>query len=90
MTSTSSGPTGVVHASNISCRNCGKAQTLSIQLSDGRGGPQLTMTSCSRCEHRQWTHACGEVVDGHVLEVLSGRAEFTLVPAAGRRRRRKP
>ena len=89
MSRTSKSMTGTARSaapSATACSNCGAAQALSIEVSDGRGGPRLTMTSCPRCEHRAWTHASGTVVTGDVLRVLSGRADFTLVPAPGGRR----
>ena len=65
------------------CAECGFVQTVSIEVSDGRGGPKLTMTCCSRCDHHQWTRATGKIAASEALLVLSGRASFTLVPGPG-------
>jgi hypothetical protein len=55
-------------------------------------GQELTMTSCTRCEHRAWTSTAGTVLMPDVLRNLSGRQDFVLSPAlrptrrAGRQR----
>jgi hypothetical protein len=71
-------------ASAAPCGHCGASPTQDIQVSDGRGGPRLTMRYCSRCERREWTHESGQVVAGDVLGLLSGREGFTLTPAPRR------
>jgi hypothetical protein len=43
-----------------------------------RGGPQMTMMSCSRCENRTW-FADGEPLSREqALAVVAGRDDFAL------------
>lgn len=75
--------------SNPRCASCGCPQALTIDMTVGKTGPQVSLTSCPRCEHRVWTGSTGTIQRADVLQVLSGRDDFTLVAneRAARRRR---
>ena len=70
------------------CAGCGARDTLTIAMTAGKGGPQVTMTSCPRCEHRQWTDETGVVAGRDLLQVLSGRPDFVFTPLFKGERRR--
>ncbi len=48
-------------ASNCGCPAWGRPAPIVVEMSDGRGGPSLTMTSCIRCEQRSWSSADGSL-----------------------------
>lgn len=59
------------------CSQCGSAGQVELQMRN-KGGPQMTMLSCPRCENRTWL-ADGELVSNEqALAVVSGREDFTL------------
>jgi hypothetical protein len=61
------------------CPRCGSAGQVELQMRN-KGGPQLTMLSCGRCEHRTWL-ADGETLSkDQVLAVVSGREDLTSPP----------
>lgn len=74
--------------SSPTCARCGCAQALTIDMTVGKTGPQVSLTSCPRCEHRAWTGSDGVIDRADVLNVLSGRADFTFVPNERAARRR--
>lgn len=65
-----------------SCSSCGCRQALTIDMTVGKAGPQVTLTSCPRCEHRVWSSDTGAIARTDVLQVLSGRNDFALVGKA--------
>ena len=69
------------------CQHCGAMSTLTVTMPASMEGQQLTMTSCLRCERRQWTTSAGSVSMQDVLRNLSGRRDFALTPTARPTRR---
>lgn len=71
-----------------SCSNCGCRQALTIDMTVGKAGPRVSLTSCPRCEHRVWSNGTAAIPRTDVLQVLSGREDFVLVekPSGTRRR----
>lgn len=58
------------------CPRCGSAGQIELQMRN-KGGPLLTMLSCSQCENRTWL-ADGELLSREdALAVVSGREDFT-------------
>ena len=71
-----------------SCMNCGCRQALTIDMTVGKAGPQVSLTSCPRCEHRAWSSDNEALARTDVLQILSGRSDFSLVETACGSRRR--
>lgn len=72
----------------LACRRCGHPSPLTIDIVSGPDDYRLTMTSCSQCEHREWTDEVGGVAGLDVLCLLSGNHDFSLAPSGGGARRR--
>ena len=70
------------------CTSCGCPQALTIDMTVGKAGPQVSLTSCPRCEHRAWSSGDETLARTDVLQVLSGRSDFSLVETASGSRRR--
>ena len=64
-------------AESSRCPRCGSAGQVELQMRN-RGGPQMTMLSCGRCENRTWL-ADGEPLSREeVLAVVAGREDVEL------------
>ena len=51
-------------------------------MTAGKNGPSLTMTSCSRCEHRSWSDGNAWLATPDLLRVISGKQDFALQASA--------
>ena len=59
------------------CPRCGSPGQVELQMRN-KGGPQLTMLSCGRCENRTWLSDGEPLSPEEVLSVVSGREGFAL------------
>ena len=69
------------------CRSCGSDRLISIDMAPAKDQSPLTITSCLRCEDRQWSDAGGRLARPDVLRRLAQRGNFDLVPGRDARRR---
>ena len=69
-----------------SCPECGQPNPVELAMTV-KGGQELTMLSCGRCEARSWLSDGAPVSKSDVLKLTSGDPDFAVVPSAKTQRR---
>lgn len=71
------------------CAHCGHPEPIIIDITDQHSASPLRLISCTKCEVRTWEDRSGGTDRALVLQHLSRRPDFVLVPPSSAPRRRR-